>query len=175
MTDRLRIPSQFGMETDELRKQETAAVQGRVNRLERGWQVWDQLAWTASTTDPAIGNGTLAGWYKFDDRWLELWVEMTAGSTTTFGSGAWIISGQPVPLDPVLPQGAMVGQFGARDSGTASYAGVVITDSTDGQLLPRVLQYSGANGTVTSVSSTSPLTWGSGDSFTIWCKFRYRD
>jgi hypothetical protein len=43
--------------------------------------------WTATTTNPTIGNGSLDGeWREFGDLvWLR--IEMTAGSTTTFGSG----------------------------------------------------------------------------------------
>jgi hypothetical protein len=55
--------------------------------------------WTASTTNPAIGNGSITGRYK---RYRDLvYVEMTVtmGSTTTYGSGGYRLS-VPAGLTP---------------------------------------------------------------------------
>lgn len=48
--------------------------------------------WTASTTNPTIGNGLLEGTYKRVGNTVHVWMMMTAGSTTTFGSGEYKIS-----------------------------------------------------------------------------------
>ncbi len=45
--------------------------------------------WTASTTNPGIGNGTLVGRYQKIGRTVNLHINLTAGSTTTYGSGTY--------------------------------------------------------------------------------------
>lgn len=45
--------------------------------------------WTAATTNPAIGNGTLAGRYVRDGDTVHFWINLTFGTTTTVGSGVW--------------------------------------------------------------------------------------
>lgn len=45
--------------------------------------------WTGATTNPVIGNGTLAGFYQRRGDWLQVAIEVTFGSTTTYGSGLW--------------------------------------------------------------------------------------
>lgn len=46
--------------------------------------------WTAASVNPAIGNGTLTGRYqRLFGRTFLVQVKMVAGSTTTFGTGAW--------------------------------------------------------------------------------------
>ncbi|MFJ3704869.1 MULTISPECIES: hypothetical protein [Streptomyces] len=43
--------------------------------------------WTASTTNPTLGNGTLVGRYLKVGRTVTLTAQLTIGSTTTLGSG----------------------------------------------------------------------------------------
>lgn len=54
-------------------------------------------AWTGATTNPAIGNGSLVGRYSRSGRTITCHVELTPGSSTTFGSGAYRY-GLPVPV-----------------------------------------------------------------------------
>lgn len=48
--------------------------------------------WTAPTANPAIGNGTLRGQYSLVGQQCYFAITMVAGSTTTFGTGAWVFS-----------------------------------------------------------------------------------
>jgi len=174
MTDRLRIPVPFGPDVSgQAAVEESQLVDNRVRRLERGWHVWDDATWTATTTNPVLGNGSLEAWYRFDDRWMEVSVELTMGSTTTYGSGTWRFSGRPVsdlPYDG-LPG---VGWCGFRDvSAGAYYLGQVIYLSD--QLAPRIPNYAGSNGATVGTTSTAPFTWASTDVFNLYAKFRYRD
>jgi hypothetical protein len=43
--------------------------------------------WTGNTTNPAIGNGTIVGAYQKTGRTVSFRILLTAGSTTTFGTG----------------------------------------------------------------------------------------
>ncbi len=58
-----------------------------------GWTTYT-VAWTAVTTPPAIGNGTLTGRYRraVDSDLVFVEIFMLAGTTTTFGSGEWRFS-----------------------------------------------------------------------------------
>lgn len=48
--------------------------------------------WTASTTNPVIGNGTIVGWYLQIGKVCFCYGMLTAGSTTTYGSGNYSVS-----------------------------------------------------------------------------------
>lgn len=50
------------------------------------WQSYTPV-WTASTTNPNVGNGTLIGRYQKVGRDVHFHINLTCGSTTTFGSG----------------------------------------------------------------------------------------
>ena len=116
------------------------------------WQSYTPT-WTASTTNPSIGNGTLSGRYFQIGKLVYCQFTMRAGSTTTFGSGLWRFS---YPVAPVGTSANLyqVGSVHAADSGTANYNGIT--------------QYAGA--TYMSliinnnwVSATAPFTWANGD------------
>lgn len=49
-------------------------------------------AWTASTTNPTLGNGTITGVFIQPGKLVHMRVRITAGSTTTFGSGNYQVS-----------------------------------------------------------------------------------
>lgn len=48
--------------------------------------------WTATVSNPSLGNGTLTGRYTKVGRQVTAHVQLIVGSTTTFGSGQWVIS-----------------------------------------------------------------------------------
>jgi hypothetical protein len=49
-------------------------------------------AWTAVTTNPVLGNGTLTGRYVQIGKWVHLSIDLVMGSTTTYGSGSYSFS-----------------------------------------------------------------------------------
>ena len=56
-----------------------------------GWTTYTPT-WTASTTNPTIGNGVLTGVYRQIGNQVDFSAYVTAGTTTTFGSGEYRIS-----------------------------------------------------------------------------------
>src|SRR5579864_7885838 len=46
-------------------------------------------SWTGSSTNPSLGNGSLTGRYTQIGKVVLFSVVLTAGSTTTYGSGFW--------------------------------------------------------------------------------------
>ncbi len=55
-----------------------------------GWTSFTPT-WTASTTNPVIGNGSLTGKYRRSANAdiVHFWIRLLIGSTTTFGSGVY--------------------------------------------------------------------------------------
>ena len=134
------------------------ALEREVERLrvkERPVGAWQSYTptWTAGTTNPSIGNGTLSGRYFQIGKLVYCQFTMRAGSNTTFGSGDWRFSYPVAPnIDNVTNY--QVGSVFGRDSGAAFYVGIT--------------QYSGK--TYMSliinnnwVSATAPFTWANGD------------
>jgi hypothetical protein len=107
-------------------------------------------SWT-SATPPAIGNGTRVGWYKQFGKTVHFKALFTFGTTTTYGTGAWVFG------LPVAPHANMEGipfsflgvQGASRVVGLGSYqtadSGIVVYNSSGNTLW----------------QSGSPVTWAS--------------
>lgn len=128
--------------------------------------------WTASTTNPSIGNGTLSGEYIQTGKLVTFWATITAGSTTTFGSGDYRLS---YPVTPASNSGKELLMFGT---------GRAIGSSTN------VFIYPGHRSASTSyfemfyannpsnpagfgnVTHVSPYSWGSSSVLTVTGTYR---
>ena len=110
--------------------------------------------WTASGTAPDIGNGSISGNYVWHGDSVTVNVRLTAGSTTTYGTGNYSFS---------LPFTAKYQAMGAAkmlDSGTAHFVGTVLVDAA----ASTAQVYAPAQ-----VGQTYPHTWATSDTlaFTI--------
>jgi len=115
------------------------------------------VAWTATTTNPAIGNGTQTGAYYRLGRWVYFYISITFGSTTTAGSGAYSFS-LPVPADT---SGTVVAEALLLDSGTNYRTCLVQLNSAN-----EIRVYQDANAAA-GISHASPIVWATGDSIRI--------
>lgn len=140
-----------------------------VPRRRTDWRKWEPT-WDAATTSPALGNGTLEAWYLYDNRWMELYLELTAGSTTTFGTGSWTFTG--LPALPATFRG--VGWSTCYDvSGNATFSGWVQIRNGD-EFRPSLPSASTAGAHV-GLTSAVPFTWADTDQLVMYGKFRYAD
>lgn len=108
--------------------------------------------WTASGTAPDIGNGSLTGSYQRHGYNLQVNINWVAGSTTTFGTGAWSFS---------LPKASSRSETGsayAADTGTGFYSGICRVASSQST----VQTFFGEN-KGNSTTNTIPFTWASTD------------
>lgn len=109
--------------------------------------------WTATTTNPVIGNGTLTGYYaRFNDLIFYI-ISMTAGTTTTFGTGTWEFA---APVAAATPPRFYVGSAQVLDSGVADYIGISRLDQTTTKI--RGIMSSG-----NSLGPAIPHAWGNTD------------
>ena len=120
--------------------------------------------WSATGTQPAIGNGTLTGrWYQ-SGRLLYLKITMTIGSTTTFGTGNYRWTYPPGVVGAATIGSRWLLDAFAFDSVPGTYyRGQALTGFVDSTKLA-IVRADGTNG---EWSSTVPFTWASGDHLTM--------
>jgi hypothetical protein len=117
-------------------------------------------AWTTDGgTQPVLNNGTITGAYKQIGKTVFVRVKLNAGTTTTFGTGAFQFS---LPVSASSPDGI---QFPCSmlDNGIHWYQGIVNGTYT-GATNKSAIIYPNTSGWSDAVTSTSPFTWGSADS-----------
>lgn len=122
------------------------------------WTVYSPT-WSAATTAPVIGNGSIYGGYVKIGKTITCRIAIKPGTTTTYGSGTWTFS-LPEAAANVAGTGVdplWTGVVYAFDAGTANRIGVATTRS------------GGTNCTITNEGSsdtwrsTIPQTWANGD------------
>ena len=137
--------------------QMNAEVRDAVTGVQAAWTAYTPT-WTMSTTNPVIGNGTLVGRFSRIGKTIDFMIQITMGSTTTFGTGAqWILS---LPVTA-----AFVGQ---------GYNAMCLDSSTTGKFLATAYPVStSAVGLLTiaqpgaGVTATVPLPWAVSDVLTV--------
>uniref|UniRef100_UPI003F493587 hypothetical protein n=1 Tax=Nonomuraea sp. CA-251285 TaxID=3240002 RepID=UPI003F493587 len=119
---------------------------------------WDWTSftttWSAATTNPTLGNGTLACAYRTIGKTAFIRMKLVMGSTTNKGSGLYGFT-LPAAITPAETQ-AMAG-FISNSSGTVRH--VIAGFLTPGSGVFRIALGDGSSG----VSNTAPIAWATGD------------
>jgi hypothetical protein len=118
--------------------------------------------WTAASSNPAIGNGTIEGYYKVIGKTCFVRGNIAMGSTTTFGSGEWYVS---MPFTASNADGILM-TANLLDNGTAWY-NATMNGARSGFTTKAPIQYQAVGGTANDVNATQPFTWVSTDRL-IW-------
>jgi hypothetical protein len=118
--------------------------------------------WTAASSNPVIGDGTIEGWYKVVGKTCFVRGNIAMGSTTTFGSGEWYVS---MPFTASHAD-AILMTANLLDNTTAWY-NAVMNGARAGFNYKAPLQYQGGAGTALDVNATQPFTWTNSDRF-LW-------
>lgn len=124
-----------------------------------GWIAYTP-AWTASTTNPTIGNGTIDGAYMKVGRMVTVRARILVGTTTTAGTGTYFVS---VPFASSAATPAQLVNALFTDASTANfhrYVGNLPTSSS-------ILQFPTGDGTVAQWGAASPVAPANGDTFII--------
>jgi len=120
-----------------------------------GFTVAYTPVWTCAITPPSLGNGSLTGrFYRFD-KFVFFRLQLTAGSTTTFGTGNFEFT-TPTAVTAVNNFGY---QAAFLDQGTAWFTrgqGLGITTNASDKFI--CIDSAG-----TAVQSTVPFTWANTD------------
>lgn len=124
--------------------------------------------WTCTSgTQPSLGNGTLVGYYSQIGHEVHATIVLTAGSTTTFGTGAWAFS-LPFPTADIVTQWGKV--FMEPHDGASLWTGFVYAQK-NASIVNVTTTSGGTVNTADIISAGIPFTWASGDKMTI--DFRY--
>lgn len=117
-------------------------------------------SWTASTSNPSIGNGSISGRYIAFGDFIRFRIRIVAGSTTTFGSGNYSLS-LPVPL---LSGEVLQASIQYIDGGSLFYHGAPFLESGSTFRLG-VVSNSVAN--IQSAMPTVPFTFANTDEIRV--------
>ena len=121
---------------------------------EDGWASFTPT-WTASGTAPAIGNGTLSGFYQHVGMLVVVTFHWVAGGTTTFGTGDYSFA-TPVAMNIHSLTYSGFGGAVFADTGTGERHGQV-------RVLGSTVQLYHTDTGSTVVGQTSPHTWADTD------------
>jgi hypothetical protein len=139
----------------------TGSVTINESRIDNGWTAYTPQ-WTAASSNPAIGDGTIEGYYKVIGKTCFVRGNIVIGTTTTLGSGEWYVS-MPFTAshaDAILMSATLL------DNGTAWY-NATVAGARAGFNHKAPIQYQTTGGTAGDVNATAPFTWISSDRF-IW-------
>lgn len=116
------------------------------------------VIWTASAGTPAIGNGTLTGEYNRINKLVFFRIELTAGSTTTFGTAGayWIFT---IPVGTTT--GRWTGAGWGLDTGVKEWP--LIWNIGYNSATTVVLFQPGGG----RYTNTAPFTFGNTDMFSV--------
>ncbi|MDP8971156.1 MAG: hypothetical protein M3N52_11820 [Actinomycetota bacterium] len=122
-----------------------------------GWASFTP-AWTAATTNPAIGDGTITGRYHQVGKTVHFEIQITMGTTTTYGSGAYSLS------LPVAATGRKIMLNGALRTGTSGVTYPLLGEVMPGSPPTATLRQfpTTAGSSLGSVTGTSPAALASG-------------
>lgn len=137
-----------------------AEIKTALTGVQSAWNTYT-ATWTGTTTSPVIGNGSLTGRYARLGKTLDFFIQVTMGSTTTFGSGTWLFA---LPQSPLFQNITFTGS--ALDASAGTIFPLAATTNGSGQIvvrgLPAVAGAAYANG-----GPTVPMTWAVSDVLTL--------
>lgn len=117
------------------------------------------ITWKGDSVDPAIGNGTLTANYQRQGNQVTINIDLTAGTTTTFGTGQWYFT---LPF-PMVGNNAAQGSVRFLDSSASTFFTAISLIDVASPTKLRVL----ANNTSADVGPTVPITWATSDQLHI--------
>lgn len=128
-------------------------------------------SWTAAGTAPSLGNGSITGKWHRNGKWMDVDIYMSFGSTTTKGTSDWYFS---LPSGYTIDTSYMassvtgitvIGSMVANRTGTSDQGGLVVYQDTGKFKLVNL------GSTTIYWNTTVPVTWASGDQFSIKARF----
>jgi len=122
------------------------------------WLDWTPT-WTALTTNPVLGDGSLVGRYSVVGKICFVDITLIMGSTTTYGSGEWRISLPFAPATRALSTHSSYGSGYINDVSTgANIENISVRTNSVNRYINRFYYPGGFN-----ITSTTPITWAVND------------
>lgn len=121
---------------------------------------WPWVTWSPTYANITVGNGTAVTRYKQTGKNVQGELNITAGTTTSFGNSITISP----PVTPAARYGSqpfqVIGSAAAADAGVALVFGLIFISSSTTEMILRWISGSAS-------TSTFPFTEGTGDSLAI--------
>jgi hypothetical protein len=120
--------------------------------------------WSSTGTQPVLGNGTLYGRYALLGKLVHLYIELTMGSTTTYGSGNYRLS---LPITSEANRLWNLPGISWDTSAGAAYediTGIVTGASTIVELYTLA---AGVGSSLSVITNGTPITFATGDKLVI--------
>jgi hypothetical protein len=114
-------------------------------------------AWTAVTTDPVLGNGSLIGQYTQINKLVYARYALIPGSTTTFGTGDYRFS-FPVAAKSIGNFGAIVSSGIFFDSNLSQMYNMVATSISNEGTVFRIITFLNSTQDLRILGPTAPVT-----------------
>ncbi|MEU2062911.1 hypothetical protein [Streptomyces sp. NPDC013455] len=130
-------------------------IRDQFNSMFAAWTAYTPV-WTASTTNPVLGNGTLTGRYMKFGRTVVCHINLTTGSTTTYGSGNY---NWTLPFQAANAGASIVGT--AHLLGTDRWNGSIVI-SPNASNCSAFLSTSSTNTRIDFMTPTRPETLAAG-------------
>ncbi|MFJ2178881.1 hypothetical protein ACIOHE_39060 [Streptomyces sp. NPDC087851] len=140
-------------------------IRDQFNSMFDAWSSWTPT-WTAATTNPAVGNGSMTGRHMKWGRTCMVNLELTMGSTTTYGAGVWSFS---LPFPAAASVGSRVGIAHALGGSNRVAGNLVVSPSatTFTCFFPASTSVSFLNNN----GASNPFVWAA--SHQLRCSFTY--
>jgi len=126
-----------------------------------------QAAWTAYTptwtasVNPVLGNGTLVGAHLRLGKFDQFRIQLTMGSTTSFGTGSWLFA-IPAATHAAYTGFMHVGNGAAVDVSASALSGLTAVWNTSTTLF-------GLTAAGTAPATGVPWAWAVGDKISFSC------
>ena len=132
----------------------TTEINNAMTNLQAGWTAWT-VAWSSTGTAVAIGNGVFYAAYNQVGKTITARFSVTAGTTTTFGTGNYQFT-LPVTQAAAYSINDCMGTASFKRA--TGYSGSLIYAGGG-----KCLVWYGAGATSGVLSQTAPGAWASGD------------
>jgi hypothetical protein len=113
--------------------------------------------WTATTTNPVLGNGTLTGQYTQVNKLVYARYALIPGSTTTFGNGDYRFS-FPVAAKSISNFGPILSSATFFDSNVSQMYNMVATSVSGDTTVFRILAFLNSTQDLRILGPTAPVT-----------------
>lgn len=141
----------------------STATGNNVNHIDHAFYA-PAVSWLADSTNPTIGNGSIVCRAVRRGRLLKVDILLTAGSTTTFGAGAWYFQ-LPAPFSTWVAAATAVGPVRILDSGTSWFIGTAWISLGTSRI------YMSTSSSSSQINATAPMTWATGDTLALTIEY----
>ena len=144
----------------------TVLTAAQLNGIGEAWTSYTPV-WTAATTNPAIGNGTISGKYCQVNKLVVARINVTFGSTTTYGSGNFFFSYPVTAAAPISANERILSAGQYIDTSASNSYSLLGSYNSSSTTEFRVQVFTSASQSLQLMAATVPFTAATTDAFQL--------